>query len=242
MAMRLPIVLALLVGAAAKSVHLTPLLRAGVDVRGPSLVGPLPGISAASFAGYFEVDAAAGAELFFWYWPPLNGNASAPLIVWLQGGPGSSSLFGMFAENGPYRLSSPTEPVPNPFTWAQENHIVYLDNPRGTGYSYAAPGHLCTDWKCYGNDFDVWIRQFVAAYSLTANPMFITGESYGAPPRGWARRSSSFVFISICVLLQGVTTCPHRRLPCTKTTKRACNRTLTWLALRLATGLSIRTK
>jgi hypothetical protein len=47
--------------------QLTPILRAGGDVPSASKVGPLPGITAASFAGYFEVDAAAHAELFFWY-------------------------------------------------------------------------------------------------------------------------------------------------------------------------------
>jgi hypothetical protein len=89
--------------AARASPRLSPVLRAGGDVRAASLGGPLPGIAAPSYAGFFEVNATAHAEHFFWYWPALNGNASAPLLVWLQGGPGSSSLFGMWAEHGPYR-------------------------------------------------------------------------------------------------------------------------------------------
>jgi hypothetical protein len=59
--------------------HLSPLLRAGADVLGPSKVGPLPGINATSYSGYFEVNATDHASLFFWLWPALNGNASAPL-------------------------------------------------------------------------------------------------------------------------------------------------------------------
>lgn len=32
----------------------------------------------------------------------LQGSETAPVLLWLQGGPGSTSLFGLFAEHGPY--------------------------------------------------------------------------------------------------------------------------------------------
>ena len=43
--------------------------------------------------------------MFMWYFPAQNGDADAPLTIWLQGGPGGSSLFGLFSEMGPYSLS-----------------------------------------------------------------------------------------------------------------------------------------
>ena len=160
--------------------QLSPLLRAGLDVRGPSQVGPLPGINATSFSGFFEVNATAHASLFFWYWPALNGNASAPLLIWLQGGPGSSSLFGMLVELGPFRVvTADLTPAFNPLSWAGEYNVVFVDNPRGTGYSFTDNGTLCEDWACYGEDFDAFLRQFVQAYGLGANDVYITGESYG---------------------------------------------------------------
>jgi vitellogenic carboxypeptidase-like protein len=160
--------------------QLSPLLRAGEDVLAPSKVGPLPGINASSYSGFFEVNATAHASLFFWYWPALSGNASAPLLVWLQGGPGSSSLFGMLVELGPFRVTTPDlQPAYNPDSWAGEYSVVFVDNPRGTGYSFTDNGTLCTDWQCYGEDFDSFLRQFVQAYGLQANDVYITGESYG---------------------------------------------------------------
>ena len=59
-----------------------------------------------SYSGFFAIDERASGgtkgNTFFWYFPPLNKNSSAPLLIWLQGGPGGSSLFGSFAELGPY--------------------------------------------------------------------------------------------------------------------------------------------
>lgn len=67
---------------------LSPLIAAGQDVRAVSKVGPIAGITATSYAGLITTNASANSLAFFWYWPALNGNASAPLLVWSQGGPG----------------------------------------------------------------------------------------------------------------------------------------------------------
>lgn len=53
-----------------------------------------------SYAGYFNTNTTAGNNMFWWYFPPQNGNTSAPTVLWLQGGPGGSSLFGMMCEMG----------------------------------------------------------------------------------------------------------------------------------------------
>jgi len=171
--------LALSAACLASARDLTAVARAGGDVRAVSRVGPLPGITAPSFAGSFVVNETAGASLFFWFWPALNGNSSAPVLTWSQGGPGSSSLFGMFVEHGPYRLDAALAPHAFADTWAREYNVVYVDGPRGTGYSVAGPGQLCTTWECYAGDLDSFSRQFVAAFGLEANDFYMTGESYG---------------------------------------------------------------
>ena len=41
------------------------------------------------------------SELYFWFWPSDNPQADDEILIWLNGGPGCSSLEGFFQENGP---------------------------------------------------------------------------------------------------------------------------------------------
>ena len=63
-----------------------------------------------SYSGFFttsEIPAGNKNKMFYWYFPAQNGDKDAPLLVWLQGGPGGSSMFGLFAEMGPFTLLGP---------------------------------------------------------------------------------------------------------------------------------------
>ena len=82
-----------------------------------------------SYSGYFTVNATFGSNMFFWYFPAQNGNTRAPLIMFLQGGPGASSMFGLFSEMGPYTVAADGKTlVPNPYTWNQEYSMVRVSS------------------------------------------------------------------------------------------------------------------
>ena len=66
---------------------LSAVLESGGNVFNAAIVGPLPGINATSYSGFFTVNKTANANHFFWFWPASNGNVSAPVIVFMQGGP-----------------------------------------------------------------------------------------------------------------------------------------------------------
>ena len=93
------------------------------------IVNDIPGIDnqIKSYAGHIKVET---SQLFFWYFP----HETKKIVVWLNGGPGCSSMTGVFFENGPYRF---TESSINTNTYAWTNHVgmLYLDQPAGTGYS-----------------------------------------------------------------------------------------------------------
>ncbi|GMS93103.1 hypothetical protein PENTCL1PPCAC_15278, partial [Pristionchus entomophagus] len=55
------------------------------------------------WSGYLQ--AGKGNKLFYWFLESQNADPSTPVILWLNGGPGCSSLIGMFTENGPFRVN-----------------------------------------------------------------------------------------------------------------------------------------
>src|SRR3954451_25463691 len=64
-------------------------------------------------------------QLWFWFWPSENINATDEIVIWLNGGPGCSSLDGFFQEHGPFLWQSGTyAPQPNPFAWTNLTNVV----------------------------------------------------------------------------------------------------------------------
>lgn len=63
----------------------------------------------------------------------------APLVIWLNGGPGCSSLLGMFMENGPWVVDDCNNTFyENQYSWNQRVSVLYIEGPAGVGYSYAS--------------------------------------------------------------------------------------------------------
>lgn len=85
-----------------------------------------------SYSGYLTVNDTYQSNLFFWYFKAKENPISAPVILWLQGGPGASSLFGLFSENGPFSVNKKLKLVKRDFSWHINHHLIYIDNPVGT--------------------------------------------------------------------------------------------------------------
>jgi carboxypeptidase C (cathepsin A) len=73
---------------------------------------------------------------FFWYFKAKKNSDTAPLVIWMNGGPGASSIFGLFTENGPCQVNRDLTTRENPWSWNQEYNVLYLDQPVQTGLSY----------------------------------------------------------------------------------------------------------
>lgn len=81
-----------------------------------------------SFSGY--VDTAENQHIFFWFFEARNVDPSeAPLTVWINGGPGSSSMIGLFQENGPCSVDIDGNVLNNPYSWSNASNMLYIDQP-----------------------------------------------------------------------------------------------------------------
>ncbi len=59
-----------------------------------------------------------------------------PMVLWLQGGPGGSSLFGLFVEHGPFPVDAKMKLLKRDSAWTLMNNVIYVDQPVGTGQSH----------------------------------------------------------------------------------------------------------
>lgn len=133
-----------------------------------------------SYAGYLTVNKDYKSNMFFWFFPAKLDQSKAPVVLWLQGGPGASSLFGLFTENGPFFVTSKKKLQPRKYSWHLNHNLLYIDNPVGTGFSFTNDdAGYAKNEKDVGNDLYAAIRQFFTLFSeLRDNAFYVTGESY----------------------------------------------------------------
>ncbi|KAJ6562288.1 alpha/beta-hydrolase, partial [Mycena capillaripes] len=148
---------------------------------------PLPNIThplTRSFAGNIEVNRDNGT-LFFWGFEKTHGSLTAakstdPWMIWLNGGPGSSSLIGLFTENGPIHVTGTYSIVENKYAWNKLADTIWIEQPVGVGYSTVANNHsYVADEDQMGEDFVGFLSNLVKVFpSLATRPLYLTGESY----------------------------------------------------------------
>lgn len=106
------------------------------------------------FSGFLDATAgcdteANGKGCFLHYWLALADvdALTKPTIMWLNGGPGSSSILGFLTELGPLLLNATGGLMKNPYSWTRVANVFALEAPVGVGYSYCAnqkdQGALC---------------------------------------------------------------------------------------------------
>ena len=87
------------------------------------------------YSGYLNFSKSSYHYVFF---DSQRDPDNDPVILWLNGGPGCSSLIGMVYENGPFVfLPNTTKLVPNEHTWNQKANLLYITSPQGVRITFS---------------------------------------------------------------------------------------------------------
>ncbi|XP_057949112.1 serine carboxypeptidase-like 45 isoform X2 [Malania oleifera] len=140
-----------------------------------------PQVSFQQYSGYVTVDQGKQRALFYYFAEAETDPAAKPLVLWLNGGPGCSSLgVGAFSENGPFRPSGAVL-VRNDYSWNKEANMLYLETPIGVGFSYSADStaYEGVNDKITARDNLEFLRKWFVKFPQYKNrSLFISGESY----------------------------------------------------------------
>ncbi|KAJ2897215.1 hypothetical protein MKZ38_004862 [Zalerion maritima] len=131
-----------------------------------------------SYAGQMPIgEANPDSNLFFWFFPSENEEAEKEILIWLNGGPGCSSLEGFLQENGPFLWQYGTyKPIENPWSWHKLTNMVWVEQPVGTGFSQGTV--TATNEEEVAEQFMGFWKNFVDTFDLAGYSVYIAGESY----------------------------------------------------------------
>ncbi|XP_050213164.1 serine carboxypeptidase II-2 [Mercurialis annua] len=147
----------------------------------------LPGqsfnVSFAHYSGYVTVNQESGRNLFYWFFEAAADPHSKPLILWLNGGPGCSSIaYGEAEEIGPFHIQQDGKTLYlNPYSWNQVANILFIDSPVGVGYSYSKTSSDLLnngDKRTAADSLAFLLRWFDRFPQFKGRDFYITGESY----------------------------------------------------------------
>lgn len=133
-----------------------------------------------SFHGYVPVRTSGTDDIFYWMFPAQNDPDNAPLLIWLNGGPGCSSEIGLFFELGPFNITLDNKVVLNPESWNKNANLLFVDQPIGVGFSHTTVRDMCQTEESVAADFAEFLTYLLQNLfpNLISNKVYIAGESY----------------------------------------------------------------
>ncbi|XP_073099807.1 serine carboxypeptidase-like 42 isoform X1 [Elaeis guineensis] len=174
------------------------------------LVVGLPGqpkVEFRQYAGYVDVDTKTGKSLFY-YFAEADSNASKkPLTLWLNGGPGCSSIGGgAFTELGPFYPRGDGRGLRrNKKSWNKASNLLFVESPVGVGWSYSnrSSDYTCGD-ESTANDMHVFLLRWYDKFpEFKSRDLFLTGESYAG--QHVVNFASVNIFLHLCYQFVDIT-------------------------------------
>ena len=131
------------------------------------------------YSGYLQL-AFFGKKFHYMYAESQHDPVNDPFLLWLNGGPGCSSMIGFLYENGPFIFEQNTTKLKiNPYSWNLKANVMYLESPAGVGFSTGSGEELVyNDTTTAEDNLRALLLFFTKFPGLKKNNFYITGESY----------------------------------------------------------------
>jgi carboxypeptidase C (cathepsin A) len=138
------------------------------------------GDAAKSHSGHIKLANKQDDHYFYWFFEAEQDTGKEPLVLWLTGGPGSSSLFALLTENGPCTINADLSTTTNAYAWNHNANYIWLEQPTGVGFSFGAAADEDYDETDVGANIYWFLQGFLKQFpQFEGREFYITGESYG---------------------------------------------------------------
>lgn len=141
-----------------------------------------------------------------------NDPKNDPVLIWLNGGPGCSSLIGLFDSLGPSRIPDKShKPARNAHSWNNNASVIFIEQPVNTGFSYSK--NRINSSVAAANDMAAFLDLFFTKFKqYSTQPFHIAGQSYAGhwiPALGHEIVTKNYTNINLKSLLigNGLTDC-----------------------------------
>lgn len=142
-----------------------------------------PPVKFRHYSGYVNLRHNDQKALFYWFFEAEDNVSQKPLVLWLNGGPGCSSIaYGAAQELGPFLVRrNGSRLILNKYSWNKAANILFLEAPVGVGFSYT---NNSKDLRKLGDRVTAedshaflinWFKRFP---SFKSHPFYLAGESY----------------------------------------------------------------
>ncbi|KAI4370757.1 hypothetical protein MLD38_019069 [Melastoma candidum] len=142
-----------------------------------------PEVSFRHYAGYVTVNEDHGRALFYWFFEAAQSPHLKPVLLWLNGGPGCSSVgYGEAEELGPFFPQKDGQTLKlNPYSWNRAANLLFLESPSGVGFSYSNVTDYINnvgDTSSAEDSYVFLVNWFKRFPQFRSHEFYIAGESY----------------------------------------------------------------
>jgi carboxypeptidase D len=128
---------------------------------------------------HIEINPEHNGHIFFWHYQNRHIADRPRTVIWLNGGPGCSSMDGALMELGPYRVREGGKLAYNEGSWDEFANLLFVDQPVGTGFSYVNTDSYVHELDEMADQFMIFMDKWFDLFPQYENDdLYFAGESY----------------------------------------------------------------